>query len=84
MSLVVSYSFKAGGQLFLKILSSKQQYADISLMDIGGREMKRFSMQLNLGENLFPIDVNDLTWGYYILTVKSQTINISRKLMIIE
>ncbi|MBO4984405.1 MAG: T9SS type A sorting domain-containing protein [Bacteroides sp.] len=75
---------RQGEQLYLKVSSSQQQNAQIRFMDMGGREVKRLSIQLSYGENVIPINAADLSRGYYILALNSQTINISRKLMILD
>jgi hypothetical protein len=72
----------ANNESNLTIVSPQGKDAVVSVMAINGQLVKQFNVELSNGRTVYPIDLNNLAQGIYLVSVKTEDGLQTRKLII--
>jgi Secretion system C-terminal sorting domain len=71
----------ASGTTYLYMESGLDASAKIVIRDLSGRIVKRIDVDLSIGENIIPVQINEMLNGQYNITVTSNENQWKKKLI---
>lgn len=72
----------ANSEIFININAKSSINADISILDITGKQVKQINQDLIKGENRLTLNTNNMNAGIYIVSIQSEGSVLTRKLIV--
>jgi Secretion system C-terminal sorting domain len=84
VSSVASFPNPANDKLYIQWVEKATEAATVVITDISGRELYNNKVDFSEGAGLFSIDLSSFANGFYIITVKTESLSYSNKLQVVH
>ena len=82
VSSVATFPNPANDKLYVQWVEKTTESASVVITDISGREIYNNKVDFNEGAGLLSIDLSSFASGFYVITVKTETLSYNNKLQV--